>query len=251
MTAVVERGNLERSGNGGVGFGLHRKLPVLLVLLLLGLSGRVMAQDAELRTVFCPIISESRRPTIDGEVTEEEWRESTVVDAMIPEPIHVPSFYDEMHRKAASSEAEWEVLPPFPRAGTTTLWCASWPTQKPSTSRLSARGPMAKPKHPRQRGRDEVSTTDDAVEVTLDLNHNHRDSMTFLAGYSGAQTDIGHPGGRHDKSWGAVWESAVRRGESSWSVEMAIPVRELTGEAIAPGRTLGIGTGRGSRLGAI
>ena len=69
MTAVVERGNFERSGNGGVSFGLHRKLPVLLVLLLLGLSGSVMAQDVELRTLFCPIISKA--PTIDGVVNED------------------------------------------------------------------------------------------------------------------------------------------------------------------------------------
>jgi len=216
----------------------HFECLAALLLILSATSGNAMAQEDTLRTIFCPIVSEA--PTIDGVVTEEEWGASTVIDAMIPESINVPSFYDEMQRKAASSETEWEVLPPAPKGVARDTLVRLMADSEALYAAFVCGGPDGKPEHPRERNHDEVSVADDAVEVTLDLNHNHRDSMTFLAGYSGARTDIGHPAGRYDRNWDAVWESATHQGETSWSAEIAIPIQELTNEAIKPGRAVGI-----------
>ncbi len=223
-----------------VGSAEHRTLVILLVILVLGFSQTVIVQGGEVRTVFCPIISEAEEPAVDGVVGEKEWGRSVVIDAFIPHPINVPSFYDELHGTAGASAAQWEPLPAAPRGEDKDTLARLMADSERLYVAFVCGGPDGKPKHPNERERDQVSTADDSVEVTLDLDHNHRDYMVFHVGYYGVQTDMARYAGRRDKGWDASWESAVRRGESSWSVEMAIPVKELTGKGIETGRTFGI-----------
>jgi len=204
------------------GFRNCALLPVLSVVLLLGMSGRAMAQDVELRTLFCPIISKA--PTIDGVVNEDEWSESTTIDELT------------RSKSSVQTEESGNVVTDTPikiMADESTLYVA-----------LICGGPDGKPKEPKERERDGFLATDNIVQVFVDLDHDHKTNKMFAVDYSGAQADsanagTGHKGG-NDISWNADWQSAVHRGESSWSVEMAIPVRKLTGAPIAPGTTFGI-----------
>ncbi len=227
--------SLGRSRSTGAIFGRYRIFLFFLIALPLGLSRPVLAQESELPTIFCPIVSKA--PTIDGTVGEEEWGESTILDAFIPEAKEVPSWPPTGEPAKAGPSRAKEA----PEQGDILRDTQARLMADPDALYLAfiCEGPDGKPKLPRERERDEVSTADDCVEVTLDLNHNHADLNLFLVGYYGDQTDIARHG-RYDKGWNASWKSAVHRGESSWSVEMAIPVRELTGEAIRPGRTSGI-----------
>ncbi len=207
------------------GFQKCLLLRVLSVILLLGLSGSVVAQDVELRTLFCPIISEA--PTIDGVVNEDEWSESTTIDSLTR-----PGRWREVAEAATSSNIVTDT-PIKIMADESTLYVA-----------FVCGGPDGKLKDPKKRERDGVAATDNIVQVFVDLDHDHKTNKMFAVDYSGAQADAanagtGHKGG-NDISWNGDWQSAVGRGESSWSVEMAIPVRDLTGTRIAPGTTFGI-----------
>lgn len=204
------------------GFRKCLLLPVLSVILLLGFSSSVTAQDVELRTLFCPIVSKA--PTIDGVVDEDEWSESTTIDELT------------RSQSSVQTEESSNIVTDTPikiMADESTLYVA-----------LVCGGPDGKPKEPKERERDGVAATDNLVQVFVDLDHDHKTNKMFAVDYSGAQADAanagtGHKGG-NDISWNADWQSAVHRGESSWSVEMAIPVRKLTGAPIAPGTTFGI-----------
>jgi predicted esterase len=204
------------------GFRKCLLLPVLSVILLLGISGRVMAQDVELRTLFCPIISEA--PTIDGVVNEDEWSESAIIDELT------------RSRSSVQTEESGNVVTDTIiriMADESTVYVA-----------LICGGPDGKPKNPQKRERDGFLATDNIVQVFVDLNHDHKSNKMFGVDYFGAQADSANPGtghkGGNDIAWDAEWQAAAHQGESDWSVEIAIPFRELTGASIEPGTTLGI-----------
>jgi len=192
---------------------------VLLSVVLLGVCPSATAQDLELRTIFCPMVSEA--PTIDGVVEEKEWEGSTSIDELTS------------HSSAADGSDAVKDTSARLMADSSTLYVA-----------FVCGGPDGKPKLPKKKGRDELTITDNIVTVLIDLNHDHKTQVMFVAGYYGEQTDAANAGesgkGGADKSWDADWESAVHHGESSWSVEMAIPLSELSGAPIEPDTTVGV-----------
>ncbi len=156
------------------GFRKCLLLPVLSVVLLLGISGRVMAQDVELRTLFCPIISEA--PTIDGVVNEDEWSESTTIDELT------------RSRSSVENEESGNVVTDTiirVMADESTLYVA-----------LICGGPDGKPKEPKERERDGFRATDNIVQVFVDLDHDHKTNKMFGV----LDTMAGD-----ESSWGEHW----------------------------------------------
>ncbi len=183
------------------------------------LIGVAAAYERNPRTIFCPIVKKA--PAIDGAIGEEEWSGSQTISTLVD---HVS--------KGEVKDTVVRVM-----ADSSRLYVA-----------FECGGPDAKPEEAKEHARDEASTSDDAVMVMLDMNHDNKTSKVFLVDYLGAQRDGANRypdiGGLGKVSWNAEWKSAVSRGEESWSVEMAIPVEEISGEEIAAGRTVGVNFGR-------
>ena len=203
----------------------HTIVAVLSGLLLPAITGGFTAQGEELRTLFCPIVTKA--PTIDGRLEEEQWSRATTIDQL-----QRPERYREVSDSGLSGTTDTDTVIRL-MVDASTLYVG-----------FVCAGPDGKPKNPQKRARDAILTNDNMFQVFVDLNHNHKANKMFAVDYLGTQADAanagtGHKGG-NDTSWNARWRSAVHREESSWSGEIAIPIRELTGDGIAPGTTFGI-----------
>ena len=82
------------------------------------------------------------------------------------------------------------------------------------------------------RGRDMDLRTFDRVSILIDLD---RDYQTYY------QLQIDQRGGLAedcwgDKSWNPKWFVAVHPDDTGWTAEVAIPLSELTGDLVAPGK---------------
>lgn len=72
----------------------------------------------------------------------------------------------------------------------------------------------------------------DYFEVALDPNRDRRTGYRFRVSASGVQRDVYlFDDVREDEAWDAVWESAVQRHDSGWSVEIRIPLSQLRYQA--------------------
>lgn len=72
----------------------------------------------------------------------------------------------------------------------------------------------------------------DYFEVSLDPNRDRRTGYRFRVSASGVQRDVYlYDDVREDEAWDAVWQSAVQRHDSGWSVEIRIPLSQLRYEA--------------------
>lgn len=69
----------------------------------------------------------------------------------------------------------------------------------------------------------------DAFQITLDSQHDHLTATRFRVTAGGARFDsqIFSRGGE-DASWDPVWESEVERTQQGWSLEMRIPLSQLS-----------------------
>lgn len=83
---------------------------------------------------------------------------------------------------------------------------------------------------------------DDWMEVILDTFNDERRAYTFAVNPLGVQADAIYDdlNGRRDDSWNAIWESAGQILEQGYSVELAIPFRQLRFDDTDAGQTWGI-----------
>ncbi len=96
--------------------------------------------------------------------------------------------------------------------------------------------------------RDAELLDDDAVVLLLDSNDDNRSGYFFMTNPLGTQADgqITDDGRTVDAAWDAVWQSAVQRTDTGWTVELAIPFASIS-HAAGENRTWGINFGRSHR----
>ena len=81
----------------------------------------------------------------------------------------------------------------------------------------------------------------DYFEVSFDPNNDERTGYRFRVSASGVQRDVYlYRDVREDEAWDAVWESAVQRDSTHWSVEMRIPLSQLKFESADSVQTWGV-----------
>ena len=96
--------------------------------------------------------------------------------------------------------------------------------------------------------RDADLFNDDAVILILDTYHDRRSGYYFMTNSLATQTDgrIADDGRTIDDTWDAPWQSAARRTETGWTVELSIPFTSLK-YAAGDSVTWGINFGRSRR----
>jgi len=200
-------------------FGKRAALLSAFVCVAFAVSISARAFEKNPRAIFCPIVEKA--PAIDGVVGEKEWSGAE----------SIATFVDHV-KKVEVQDTIVRVM-----ADSSMLYVA-----------FECGGADANPEKAKEHGRDEASTSDDAVMVMVDVNHDNKSSKVFLVDYLGAQRDGANRypdiGGLGDVSWNAEWKSAVQRGKKSWSVEISIPLEKISGASIKPGRTVGVNFGR-------
>ncbi len=68
----------------------------------------------------------------------------------------------------------------------------------------------------------------DYFEVSLDPNRDRRTGYRFRVSAAGVQRDVYlYDDVREDEAWDAVWQSAVHRDSTGWSVEIRLPLSQL------------------------
>lgn len=85
------------------------------------------------------------------------------------------------------------------------------------------------------RSRDGSVWSDDAIEIFLDPNHDHRTSYQFVVNAAGVQADLLN----QDLSWNGEWSARTSVAPGAWSLEVAIPWATLGLEG--PPESEGIG----------
>jgi hypothetical protein len=80
----------------------------------------------------------------------------------------------------------------------------------------------------RRLSRRDAAADADLVRIYLDPNHDHRSGAYFEVSAAGVQGDaVIYNDSWDDRSWDAVWESAVSVDERGWSAELKIPFSQL------------------------
>ncbi len=96
----------------------------------------------------------------------------------------------------------------------------------------------------RQLSRRDAAFEADAFALLLDPHHDHRTGVLLEVSAAGVQRDAAlYDDNFEDVTWDAVWESAVTRDESGWSLEIRVPLAQLRFTAAA-GEAWGINARR-------
>ncbi|HEY8232367.1 MAG TPA: DUF5916 domain-containing protein [Vicinamibacteria bacterium] len=96
----------------------------------------------------------------------------------------------------------------------------------------------------RQLSRRDAAFEADAFALLLDPHHDHRTGVLLEVSAAGVQRDAAlYDDNFEDVSWDAVWESAVTRDASGWTLEMRVPLAQLRFTSAAAG-TWGINARR-------
>jgi hypothetical protein len=74
--------------------------------------------------------------------------------------------------------------------------------------------------------RDQIGNVDYFL-VAINPNNDGQNDTMFIVSSTGAQADARTTNGDEDFSWNAVWKSAVKINENSWSVELKLPYNVL------------------------
>ncbi|HHY45929.1 MAG TPA: family 10 glycosylhydrolase [Firmicutes bacterium] len=82
---------------------------------------------------------------------------------------------------------------------------------------------------------------DDSIEIFLDPRHDHSFYYHFAANSLGTRYDSCS---RRGPGWNADWRVAVTTGRAGWTLEVMIPVSQVTGEPPRPGDVFGINFNR-------
>jgi hypothetical protein len=158
------------------------------------------------------------RPTIDGQVDPTEWSQASrvLLDIETSPGENIPS--------AVTAEA-------FLMEDGETLFVA-FIAPDPDPSQIRAF----------YRDRDDI-TSDDRVGVILDTFNDQRRAFQFQVNPLGVQYDAIYDdvNDREDSSWNAIWDSAGIIGDSGYSVEMAIPLKQLRFELLEGKQSWGFG----------
>ncbi|MBT8147679.1 MAG: carbohydrate binding family 9 domain-containing protein [Gammaproteobacteria bacterium] len=176
-------------------------LTSFLMALLLAPSSKLRAQQPEVEFQI-PRISDA--PIIDGSIDELEWAaaERVLLDIETNPGDNIPS--------PVTSEAlimeDGEVL---------YVAFISW---DPDVNDIRAF----------YRDRDNVRNNDQ-VGIVLDTFNDQRRAYEFYVNPYGVQMDAINDdvNNRYDSSWNAIWDSAGRINEDNYTVEMAIPLKQL------------------------
>jgi hypothetical protein len=164
----------------------------------------------------------STPPTIDGVVTEQEWAGAA----------------------AATDFIQYEPRLGHPSSVRTLALVGYDSLQMYLAFRLwDSESPAAQLTR-----RDADLQNDDAVVVLLDTHNDRQSAYYFMTNLLGTQTDgrIANDGRTVDKTWDAAWQSAARRTEWGWAVEISIPFTSIQYDA-GENRTWGINLGRSLR----
>ncbi|MGD8699319.1 MAG: DUF5916 domain-containing protein [Gemmatimonadales bacterium] len=161
-------------------------------------------------------------PTIDGTLADGEWDSASVTR----------DFIQYQPRLGAPSQLGSEALVMY---DSTHLYVAFrlYDSEAP-TAQLTRR--------------DAELLDDDAVVLLLDTNDDNRSGFFFMTNPLGTQADgqIRDDGRTVDATWDAVWQSAVQRSDSGWTVELAVPFTSIS-YAAGEDVTWGINFGRSHR----
>ncbi len=77
---------------------------------------------------------------------------------------------------------------------------------------------------------------DDFAILIIDTYGDNQRAYQFFVNPLGIQADILRSGNNEDSSWDAIWYSAAAVGDSSWTVEMAIPFKSIRFPPVAEQR---------------
>lgn len=79
------------------------------------------------------------------------------------------------------------------------------------------------------RDRDAAMASEDHVKIVIDSYLDGRSGYVFAVNPNGARYDalVANQGEGENAEWDAVWEAATQRNDSSWSVEIRIPVKSI------------------------
>jgi hypothetical protein len=164
----------------------------------------------------------SRPPTVDGEVTEEEWGDAPVFKDFIQ--------FEPRRGQPSSVRTEARIL--YDSAFVYVAF-TGWDPE-PLTANLTRR--------------DSDLTSDDFFVVLLDTYRDRQSAYVFAVNPLGTQTDtrVAGDGRTNDATWDERWEARARIQDWGWSAEMAIPLSSIR---FQPGenRTWGVNFGRGRR----
>ncbi|MBI4264124.1 MAG: carbohydrate binding family 9 domain-containing protein [Acidobacteria bacterium] len=150
-----------------------------------------------------PAIRAPQPPVIDGIIGSDEWRTASRGDRFIqfqpnrgePSPFHTVVYvqYDDERLYVAFEAHDAEPL----------------------------MGQMTE--------RDAQLWNDDSVQIYLDTFHDARSGYYFMTNVLGTQLDgrIAEDGTSNDGTWDAPWDSAARRTDYGYAVEVAIPFSPL------------------------
>lgn len=185
-----------------------------LLLSCLCLNATVHAQNGADFSV--PRVTSS--PTIDGRVDAAEWQGATrvLLDIETRPGENIPS---EITAEAFMME-DGEIL------------YVAFIAPDPDPSRIRAF----------YRDRDSIGR-DDRVGIVLDTFNDQRRAFEFVVNPLGIQFDaiFDDVNNVEDESWNAIWESAGVIGETGYSVEMAIPLKQLRFNRSEGNQVWGIG----------
>lgn len=179
----------------------HSGVPSLLLGALLGLPGLLSAQEPDADFQIPRITTP---PVIDGSIGELEWAaaERVLLDIETTPGENIPA--------QVTSEA-------LIMEDGETLYVAfiSW---DPDVTQIRAF----------YRDRDDVRNND-RVGIVLDTFNDERRAYEFYANPFGVQMDAINDdvNNRYDSSWNAIWDSAGRINDDNYTVEMAIPLKQL------------------------
>lgn len=176
---------------------------------------QLFAQDSDRFLYDIPRTSQT--PAIDGEVDEREWADATRIDVAtefqpgdsIPAAVGAQALLME----------NGEIL------------YVAFIADDPNPEAIRAF----------YRDRD-TAWDDDWVGVVLDTFNDERRAYQFMVNPLGVQTDAIQDdiNGNEDDSWNAIWESAGQITAAGYSVEMAIPLKQLRFTPTASEQTWGL-----------
>jgi hypothetical protein len=139
--------------------------------------------------------------SVDGRLDEDAWKEAEVASDFVQ--------LDPTEGHPATRRTEVRVL-----YGPSALYIGALLEDDPAL----VRRPLSR--------RDEIGSAD-AFFVTIDGYGTGRSAYVFGVTAAGVQYDAVNELGSIDRSWDAVWQSAVRLTPEGWVVEMAIPYSML------------------------
>jgi hypothetical protein len=179
---------------------------VLVLILGLGVTGaRATAQGTSADRVRVRASVSTTGPRLDGKLDDAEWlRADSVVAFTQTEP----------HEGTAGSGITVMRVVAAPDA----LYIG-----------IRAASPSGVPIVAFARDRDASLASEDHVKIVIDSYLDGRSGYVFAVNPNGARYDalVANQGESENPEWDGIWEAATARSDSSWSVEIRIPIKSI------------------------